>query len=203
MFTDLSGKICKLEISHPFDCRCSTFFTTTPPQSMAKLTFLPYGYDVHKALYDEDFAPALLGSSCKPEIGAVVVVMEYLAPPTDTVPGWITLFDLFQQRPALVHEKKESIRAKLDEIVLILKHSKFVHGDLRSNNLMICCTFDTIMDPVRVKAIDMEWAGKLGEACYPDDRNEEVGYPGKAASPIGSGDDAYMVNLWWDGLHDA
>jgi len=165
---------------------------------MVKLAFVPYGYDVHTTLHTAGFAPTLLGCSDKPAIRASAVVMEYLPPPSNSEPGWITLFDLFERDPALVREKKDLIQAQLQAILLILSHSTFVHGDLRSNNLMIYCTLNTIVEPVRVNAIDMEWAGKLGEACYLEDRNPAVGYPGEAASYIGPRDDAQMIDHWWN-----
>ena len=165
---------------------------------MVKLAFLRYGFDVHNVLHAQHYAPALLGSSRKPEIGAIAVVMEYLAPPKYNAPGWITLFDLFQKNPALVRKKADLIYAELVKVIRILSESKLVHGDLRSNNLMIYGTFDTIMEPIKVNVIDMEWAGRLGEAYYPEDRNPAVGYPGEAASCIGLGDDAHMVNIWLD-----
>jgi serine/threonine-protein kinase RIO1 len=101
--------------------------------------------------------PKLLGRSHKPAISAEIIVMEYLLPPTNGKPGWITLFDLVTKHPALVDQKSGLIQVQLDAIVLVLKGSKLVHGDLRSNNLMIFCTLATIVEPVQVKAVDMEW----------------------------------------------
>ena len=199
-FMDTSGKECKLEFSHPFDSRCSTFFAITPPESMVKLTFVPYGYVVHEALETAGYAPKLLGRSHKPAISAEIIVMEYLLPPTNGKPGWITLFDLVTKHPALVDQKSDLIQAQLDAIVLVLKGSKLVHGDLRSNNLMIFCTLTAIVEPVQVKAVDMEWAGRVGEVYYPVDRNEAVGYPGKAGELIGSRDDDQMARQWMNVL---
>jgi len=170
---------------------------------MVKLAFLPYGHDVHEALHAAGFAPKYLGRSDKPEIGASVIIMEYLTPPSTSEPGWVTLFDLFQKDPALVRKKKELINIQLCALLDILKCFNFVHGDLRSNNLMIYCTLDTIMEPVRVNAVDMEWSGKLGTACYPEDRNPLVGYPGTAAGCIGPGDDAKMIEHWWNEVCNA
>jgi len=198
-YTDeTTKKICLLEISKPFDTRCSTFFTTTPLGSMVKLAFLPYGYDVHKALHAQGLAPTLYGRSHKPVIGADIVVMEYLPPPTPHGPGWRTLHYFHDKHPALVREKKDAIWVQLNAIVSTLKGLGFVHGDLRPNNLMIHVTQDTIVDPVTVKAVDMEWAGKVGVACYPEDRNDIVGYPGEAAGLIGPDDDTYMVGQLWN-----
>jgi hypothetical protein len=138
----------------------------------------------------------LLGYSRKPAIGADAVVMEYLPHPSSNENGWTTLFDLSVANAALVHNKKELILEKLKAILLVLKNSNLVHGDLRSNNLMVYGTRFNIVEPVQLKAIDMEWAGKQGEVCYPDNRNLQVGYPGEAGKYIGLGDDAQMVEMW-------
>lgn len=45
----------------------------------------------------------------------------------------------------------------------------FVHGDLRSPNIMI-----TTAGP---QLIDFDWAGKLGNAYYPVDINREIKWP--------------------------
>src|SRR5437016_392253 len=86
---------CKLEILQPFDSRCSTFLNTTPPMSMAKVSFLPYGIEVHRALSARGLAPTLFGYSQMLAIGADIVVMEYLAPPTAEQSGWSTLHDFY------------------------------------------------------------------------------------------------------------
>ena len=186
----------ELEFLHSFDARCSTYFALTPPVSMVKVAFRPYGYEVHKALHSQGYAPALLGFSRRPAIGADAIVMEYLPPPTNNTDGWITLFDLSAVNPVLVHEKKQKIQQELDEMILFLTNSSFVHGDLRSNNIMIFGTFSNIVEPIQLKAIDMEWAGKAGVVCYPTNRNSKVGYPGEAGGCIDSGHDAQMVTKW-------
>jgi len=63
----------KLDLSHPFDARCSTFFAHT---IYGKTCLLPY--EVHKALHTAGYAPDLLGCSHRPAICAVVI--EYLTP---------------------------------------------------------------------------------------------------------------------------
>jgi hypothetical protein len=167
---------------------------------MAKLCFHPYGEEVHKALFPRGLAPAFLGSSCKPAIGASVIVMEFLPLPTVDQPGWHTLHYFDTIHPELVHEKKDAIWEQLAAILSTLKELHLVHGDLRSNNLMIHVTQDAIVVPIQLKAIDMEWGGKVGVACYPADRNDVVGFPGKAAHVIGSTDDEVMVKSWWGTL---
>ena len=125
-----------------------------------KLAFRPYGYEVHNLLHAEGFAPKLHGSSKKPEINTDAIVMEYLPPPTDDQPGWQTLHDVFMESPQLVVQGREAIRERLLAIVALLKRSYMVHGDLRSNNIMIKVTAkgSALVQPITVNAIDMEWA---------------------------------------------
>ena len=59
----------------------------------AKLAFRHDGLEVHCTLAP-DFAPRLLGVSSKPEIGASLYLMEYLAPPAYNTEGWVTLSSL-------------------------------------------------------------------------------------------------------------
>ena len=174
---------------------------------MVKVIFRPYGYGVHDLLHAEGFAPKLCGHSERPEIGADAVVMEYLPPPNDDKPGWETLHDLFSHSftRQLVVRERVGIRDKLLEIVSLLQKLHMIHGDFRPSNLMIKVTANCagLVQPVRVMVVDMEWAGKVGEAYYPLDRNETVGYPGKASCRIGADDDVYMVNRWWDEINNA
>jgi hypothetical protein len=53
-----------------------------------------------------------------------------------------------------------------------------------------------IEKPVSIKVIDFEWADTLGRAYYPQDRNENAGYPGEAGAQIGLDDDTFMVEKW-------
>lgn len=170
---------------------------------MAKLAFRPYGYVVHHALQAEQFAPELHGHSQKPEIGADAIVMEYLSPPTPDKSGWVTLYDLTISHYQMVFEKRVEIHGRLRKIVSILKSLDLVHGDFRPNNLMIKVVAggNAFVEPITVNAIDMEWAGKVGEAYYPGDRNGAVGYPGHAGGCIGADDDACMVQSWWDKIN--
>jgi hypothetical protein len=89
------------------------------------------------------------------------------------------------------------------KIVTLLQSLHLVHGDLRPNNLMIKVHEggEALVQPIMVNAIDMEWAGTVGEAYYPADRNETVGYPGDAAGPIGANDDQHMVQCWWNKIN--
>ena len=168
---------------------------------VAKLVYSHYGLVVHQALQAVHQAPELYGWSHKPGIQACVYIMDFLHPPSFVLPGWYTLADLCIK--AMVATKVDVIYPVLKNIVSHLSNLGLVHGDLRPNNLMIKmedCAF--IVEPVEIKVVDFEWAGNVNIACYPHNRNEKIGYPGKPGGPIGRDDDLYMINKWRKDIED-
>jgi serine/threonine protein kinase len=158
----------------------------------AKLAFHHYGVNVHQALALADFAPRLLGVSSKPEIGASLYLMEYLAPPVHDQEGWVTLHDL--TAPLIGKQYKlEEICSALDTFAQHLQSLKLVHGDLRPNNIMIKVDGFQVVVPVVIKVIDFEWANVADKGHYPLQLNAEVGYPGIPGGPIEIGHDTEMV----------
>jgi len=169
---------------------------------VAKLVFDHYGLAVHKALAPR-FAPKFYGHSSREGTNAKIFVMECLPIPEDEEEWdgmrWIMLATLPEQlnTPRLDPHLRNDIYVILKDIVLQLKDQKLVHGDLRSNNLMIkMVNPHEVAKPVEIKVIDFEWADELGLARYPYDRNNAVGYPGNAAALIAAGDDLLMVEKW-------
>ena len=125
---------------------------------VAKLAYGQYGWEAHQSLAPE--LPKLFGRS-KSDANVVVYVMEYLPRPKHDRPGWIMLFDLADN---LAAARLEEISQLLQAILTRLKNSGFVHGDLRPNNLMIKMAGDQIAEPLDIKVVDFEWAGRLNEA---------------------------------------
>ncbi|KDR65387.1 hypothetical protein GALMADRAFT_148731 [Galerina marginata CBS 339.88] len=203
-FLDEDGNTHPLVFGRPFDeSRCSIYYTVTPANCMVKLTFRPYGSDVHKILHAADLAPKLVGASNIPALEATATVMARLLPPAKDADGWMTLHDLFRVSPELVLNHQDAIFKKLELIVEVLKKQKVVHGDLRANNIMIKVSYKGkgIAEPVEVNVVDMEWSGGVGFAYYPADRNEKVGYPGEAGGLIGVEDDMTMIKMWKRGVN--
>ena len=170
---------------------------------MAKLVYHHYGMAVHQALGNPEalnlLAPQLFGWSRKPGINASVYVMEYLYPPGYETEGWCTLAEVNQDKVAKI---RHLIYPVLQEIVNRLVNLGFVHGDLRPNNLMIRMKDRTnIAEPVEIKVVDFEWADKVGIARYPHNRNEDIGFPGKAGDLIGPKDDQYMIDKWKEDIN--
>ena len=161
---------------------------------VVKLALKHYGEEVHQVL-EPEFAPKLYGCSRREGTTPTVYVMELLPLPTKFVGGWFTLFTLTGSFKELVTPQiYENIFAILNKIVARLQARGLVHGDLRSNNIMVKMAHSgKVADPVEIKVIDFEWAGPVGSARYPLRRNDNIGYPGKAGDLIGSNDDHLMV----------
>ena len=164
----------------------------------AKLAFRHYGLNVHHALAP-DFAPRLLGVSSKPEIGASLYLMDYLAPPAYNMEGWVTLSSL---TAPWIGNKLEQICSALDTFTKHLQSLKLVHGDLRANNIMIKVQAGfEIAVPVVIKVIDFEWADVVDEGHYPLHRNAQLDYPGTPGGLIETSHDAEMVRRCQDDIH--
>lgn len=63
--------------------------------------------------------------------------MEYLPPPLGTKPGWISLHNLGFKYPTVTEANKVQILKSLLIIVDKLEEKNYVHGDFRTNNLLI------------------------------------------------------------------
>ncbi|KAG8942215.1 hypothetical protein FRC03_003504, partial [Tulasnella sp. 419] len=134
---------------------------------LVKLVTGRYGTIVHKTLAAQGFAPTLYGQ--KSLKGApTAYVMEYLAPPSGPLEakGWVTLYK-FSQSPGAI-EHRNVIWAALDRILGVMQKEEVVHGDLRSNNLMVEVDADGGLslgegDIVSMKVVDFDWGGKSGE----------------------------------------
>lgn len=142
-----------------------------------------YGAEVHQLLAKEGFAPKLHGSSSSP--GApTAYVMDYLSPPTNTEPGWITL-SLFFKSPGAT-EYLKPIGTTLNLILDFMADADMMHGDFRPNNIMVqVFKMQRSYTPVcsregqgaNLKVFDFDWAGKSGSVSYPLQRNEEITWP--------------------------
>ena len=103
-----------------------------------------YGIEVHRYLASENMAPSVLHTEKLPG-GWIVVVMDYV------------------DGESPVSLETDNDRKKFGEFKKklkdALKRKEFVHGDLRSPNIIKCG--DKFM------VIDFDWAGKNGEVEYP------------------------------------
>ncbi|KDR76666.1 hypothetical protein GALMADRAFT_139567 [Galerina marginata CBS 339.88] len=131
---------------------------------------LEYGLAVHLDLMSLPIplAPIIHGH-CKQPLGSAFLV-EYLGPPTNAEPGWMSLFDLATQckEQALLHLIliKDGLRHLLDTLV----NMKAVHGDFRSHNVVIFMTnihtVDLVSEKVRLMLTNFHRSGLVGEAHH-------------------------------------
>jgi thiamine kinase-like enzyme len=70
----------------------------------------------------------------------------------------------------LTKDEQEKVRRKVEEIIDVLHRARFVHGDVRDTNILIDLeSLDS--DDVKIHFVDFDWAGRIGEAVYPDGIN--------------------------------
>jgi len=131
-------------------------------------------------------APKLYG--CAEVEGApTAYVMEYLDPSI-----WQPLHEFLKFDATTVDLTQ--LRTAVDYIIDELQSEEYVHGDLRSSNIMIRTDVAEYFMDLRV--IDFDWAGKAGQVCYPAERNATIQWPGEAGKPIMDDDDREMASSW-------
>ncbi|KAJ8503372.1 hypothetical protein ONZ45_g10917 [Pleurotus djamor] len=173
-----------------------------PEKVLVKLVSRPYGVQVHTFLAAHGYAPSLYGYKDL-EGAPTAYVMEFL----DS--NWTSLAKLAEKkRAALVQSPVllPAIRATISHITTLLSGATMVHGDLRPNNIMIKLGEDTDNMPVvsegvvQLRVVDFDWAGDVGRARYPPQRNEDIEglkWPGRPGNLIDAGDDVRVVDSWW------
>ena len=153
-------------------------------QVLVKLVPRSYSQDVHKHMADKGLAPKLYGYA-EVEGAPTAYVMEYLDPCT-----WQTLHEFLKYNAV----DRTQLQEAVDGIIEKLESKNYVHGDLRSNNIMI--RTDVKEKSVDLRVIDFDWAGEAGQVRYPAERNREIWWPGEAGGPIEQDHDLRMVNSW-------
>jgi len=179
-----------------------------------------YGDTIHQHLAMHDMAPKYFFSfdvklaSLPNDLVPIEShhVMEYLPPPSNESPGWISLLELEEQFPKVASMSKEEIKNALFNVIHVLREKNFVHADFRPNNLLIfvqiitgpdgktCVIQKRPSDPSLpyLKVIDFDWAGVADHAIYPLNRNPDVLWPGKDGMPISLDDDKKMIKSWME-----
>ena len=144
-----------------------------------------YSEDARRFLAQLGYAPRLRAVMRLPG-GWIMVVMDYSE--------YAHLCD-----PTLLisDELRHTIMAKVSEIVQKLHDARFVHGDIRSLNLLVDRRTLTSKDGIKIHFIDFDWAGRQGEAVYPMRVNNVTVWRPEGASdgkPILAEHDIAMVN---------
>jgi hypothetical protein len=171
-----------------------------PENCLVKLVYGHYGTEVHSLLARHDLAPRLLGTQTI-EGAPTAVAMEYLQPYSPGSEGWATLFALTQNPVASIALK--SLARAVHEIVGKLEEANLVHGDLRTNNLMVRVNADgTVLygEKVHVKVIDFDWSGESSKVTYPVWRNDKINWPARTGEAIVTNHDQTLVKQWWGQL---
>ncbi|KAG8817439.1 hypothetical protein FRC17_011233 [Serendipita sp. 399] len=167
-------------------------------ECLIKLVYGSYGTEVHCLLARQGLAPKLYGTEVR-EGAPTAIAMEHLEPYDPIRGGWMTLHELVGSSGIRVHTRELALGVK--RIVDRLSESNFVHGDLRSNNLMVHVESDQTLllheEIVHVKAIDFDWSGESGKVFYPLERNAELYWPGEIGQEIVVGHDEAVVAEWW------
>ncbi|KIK03232.1 hypothetical protein K443DRAFT_5494 [Laccaria amethystina LaAM-08-1] len=114
-----------------------------------------YSEDAHRFLAQLGYAPRLQAVMRLPG-GWNMVVMDYSE--------YTQLCDPMLQ---ISDELRRTIVAKVSEAVQKLHDAGFVHGDIRSLNVLVDCRMPTSKDGIKIHFIDFDWAGRQGEAVYP------------------------------------
>jgi len=169
----------------------ATLDTSSIPglQVVVKLVPRSYSHQVHKYLADKELAPKLYGYA-EVEGAPAAYVMEYLDPS-----AWQTLYQQYRPNsPNTEITYTPELQTALDNIIETLRSENYVHGDLRTNNIMV--RTDVIGNSVDLRVIDFDWAGEAGQVRYPAERNQEIEWPGEAGEPIMDGHDSEMVSSW-------
>jgi len=110
--------------------------------------------------------------------------------------AWQTLHEFLKYDATAVN--RTQLQEVVDSIIEKLGSKNYVHGDLRSNNIMIQ---SNMMDKsVDLRVIDFNWAGEAGQVRYLAERNREIWWPGEAGEPIEQDHDLKMVYSWMDAL---
>lgn len=114
------------------------------------------GKEVHIAWAEHDWAPQLIQHACLPG-GWQQVTMQYLGH------EWCQLCDLGEEARNVAHASA----VRMLETIQGSSHVRLgggcgVHGDLRSNNIMV-----RRAGPSQIRFVDFDWAGMEGVARYP------------------------------------
>ncbi len=133
------------------DDTCMTFLATSDADSGQKKVVVKfvqrYGEEAHRLLAELQLAPVLLyAGGCG--VALQMIVMDYIQGQTlvEAYPNGLLPIGI-----------KKAIKKGLDT----LHNEDLVYGDLRRQNIMVTDKEN------RIRFIDFDWAGKVGEVRYP------------------------------------
>lgn len=178
-FTDSSGTEVKFNYLRPLYPYNNLFIALArfPDPRSFIVKFTPtYCGEAHRLLAQQNLAPALLYAGPVYDYAGYtrwkMVVME------ECTGGGHVWWDV----------AGETIYQQVRDAVRVLHENGFVHGDLRSQNIMLD-------KALRIRVIDFDWAGKEGVARYPNDLSPDIPWPAgaKPGALISREHDQYWV----------
>ncbi|KAJ7207200.1 hypothetical protein GGX14DRAFT_456552 [Mycena pura] len=113
---------------------------------------LSYSAPLHQLCHSLGHAPELLGHEILPG-GWHQIVMEYI--PDAPCLAMVSMTDVHRQRAY----------AKMKSLADAFHAQGYVHGDLRTANILACHGWE--QDLTKLSLVDFDWGGLAGEARYP------------------------------------
>ena len=129
-----------------------------PTEVFIKFVDRPYGQAQHQLLADHSLAPQLR-VCCEILRGTTMVIMDNV--------GGCSLTDGIERKYI------PTLRSDLTAAVNLLRARKWVHGDLRPENVVL----RREEDGTHAYLIDFEWAGVALEARYPTTLSNDINWP--------------------------
>jgi hypothetical protein len=114
-----------------------------------------YSEDAHRHCAAAGVAPELYRVTLLPA-GWFMVVMEYLEP---------TMYRTLEPQD----RGSVGLITEVGRVVGVLHAGGFVHGDIRTINMMVHCEWGSSMEARKLLLLDFDWAGQEGEVKYPLD----------------------------------
>jgi hypothetical protein len=123
-----------------------------------------YGVEVHKYCCAKSIAPELISVNTVENTDYTAIIMEDLSD--------MQFEPLYEIWSNLDEDQKTNLSKEIWAAYFVLREGGFVHGDLRSGNIMVRA--DTKNGKWTVKFIDFDWAGNAGEVKYPFSLNTDL-----------------------------
>jgi serine/threonine protein kinase len=151
-FISLAGKLVNFKYSkRPFDDILLFRAETADNNALAIKYTRQYSLEAHILLSENGLAPKLHGFESIPG-GWKMVVMEYID-------------ESYQLLSEVEPMNREQFRDSIQHSVSLLHKYGFVHGDLRTSNILVSKSHSKAL------IIDFDAAGKAGEVVYPPNLN--------------------------------
>ena len=155
---------------------------------MVKICKGKYGEAVHRAMTDEDHSPRLIDCLKVTDDTFLVVMEKFDSEMLDVY--WKSVVECEKE------SKRRTIEQQLRNILSFMHRQRYVHGDLREPNILVSGKSE-----IKLKIVDFNWAGKVGEVVYPLDLNTNAFKTAKPGKKILMEHDSAQVDYIISNLH--